>query len=74
MQIKFRAIRQIFMEILRLKELGDTESVVTTHECSLGLYLVIENFLYVPSDALPKYKILKQLAMEILHFEDLGDT
>ena len=30
------------------------------HECSLGLCLVIDNFLHVPSDALPLYQILKQ--------------
>ena len=49
------------MEILHFKDLGDTESV-------------IDNFVYVPSDALPLYQILKQLVMEILHFIDLGDT
>ena len=30
------------------------------HECSLGVYLVIDNYWYVPSDALPLYQILKQ--------------
>ena len=48
------------------------------NECSLGGYLVIDNYVYVPSDALPLYHILKQmlkqLAMEILHLKDMGDT
>ena len=35
------------MEILHLKDLGDT-SVVS--ECSLGVNLVIDNFFYVVSD------------------------
>ena len=42
-----------------------------------GVYLVIDNCVYVPSDALPLYtnfKAIEQLVMEILHFEDLGDT
>ena len=30
------------------------------HECSLGVYLVSDNLLYLPSDALPLYQILKQ--------------
>ena len=30
------------------------------HECSLGIYLDINNVLYVPSDALPLYQIFKQ--------------
>ena len=46
------------------------------HECSLGVYLAIDHFLYVPSDALPlyekNYKAIGQLVMEILHFNDLG--
>ena len=29
--------------------------------CSLGVYLVIDNYLFVPSDALPLHTILKQL-------------
>ena len=44
------------MEILHLKHLGDT-SVVS--ECSLGVNLVINNFLYVVSDTSPLYNILK---------------
>ena len=50
------------------------------HECSLGVYLVIHNYLYAPSDSLPLYgpvsnfKAIGQLAMDILHFKDLGDT
>ena len=44
------------MEIFHFKELGDTEC----HECSLGVVLVIDNFVYIPYDALPLYQILKQ--------------
>ena len=53
----FRVIGQLFVEISHLKELGDTEC---RHECSFGVYLVIDNLLYVPSDALPLYQHLKQ--------------
>ena len=42
------------MEILNFKDLGDT-SVVS--ECSLGVHLVIDNFVYVVSDTSPLYKI-----------------
>ena len=42
------------MEILHLKDLGDT-SVVS--ECSLGVNLVIANFCYVVSDTMPLYTI-----------------
>ena len=42
------------MEILHFKDLGDT-SVVS--ECSLGANLVIDNFVDVASDTLPRYKI-----------------
>ena len=42
------------MEILHLKDLGDT-SVVS--ECSLGVNLVIDNVLYVASGTSPLYKI-----------------
>ena len=45
------------MEILHLKDLWDT-SVIS--ECSLGVNLVIDNFLDVASDTLPLYKILEQ--------------
>ena len=45
------------MEILHFEDLGDT-SVVS--ECSLGVNLVIDNFLYVVSDTSPLYKIWKQ--------------
>ena len=50
----FRAIGQLFREILHFKDLGDT-SVVS--ECSLGVNLVIDNFVYVVSDTSPLYKI-----------------
>ena len=30
------------------------------HKCSLGVYLVIDNLVYVPSDASPLHQILKQ--------------
>ena len=54
----FSAVEQLFMDILHLNELGDTERVITNadvafqrfgvyikcrHECSLGVYLVIDN-------------------------------
>ena len=42
------------MEILHLKDLGDT-SVVS--ECSLGVNLVIDTYLYVASGTSPLYKI-----------------
>ena len=41
------------MEILHLKDLGDTSVV---NECSLGVNLVIDKFFYVASDTLPLYK------------------
>ena len=50
----FRAIGPLFMEILQLKDLGDT-SVVS--ECSLGVNLVIDIFVNVASDTLPLCKI-----------------
>ena len=60
------------MEILRFKELGDTEGVA-----SLGAYIVIDNFvcmyllmLYPVSN----FETIGQLVMKILYFEDLGDT
>ena len=53
----FRAIGSLFMEILHVKDLGDT-SVIS--ECSLGVNLVIDNFLYVASGTSPLYKIWKQ--------------
>ena len=42
--IDFRAIGPLFMEILPFEGLGDT-SVIS--ECSLGVNLVIDNFLHV---------------------------
>ena len=60
------------MEILHFEDLGDTSVI---NECSLGVILVLDKFLYVASGTSPLYKILKQsLLLEILHFEDLGDT
>ena len=50
----FRAIRPLFMEILHLKDLGDTGVV---SECSLGFNLFIDNFVYVVSDTSPLHKI-----------------
>ena len=47
-----RAIGPLFMEILYFKDLGDT-SVIS--ECSLGVNLVIDIFLYVVSDTSPLY-------------------
>ena len=61
------------MEILHFEDLDDS-SVVS--ECSLGVNLVIDNFLYVASGTSSLYilKAIGPLVMEILHFEDLGDT
>ena len=50
----FRAIGPLFIEILHFEDLGDT-SVVS--ECSLGVNLVIDNFVYVASDSSPLYTI-----------------
>ena len=46
------------------------------YECSLSVYLVINNSSYVRSDALPLYnfKAIGQLVMEILHLKDFGHT
>ena len=62
------------MEILHFEDLGDT-SVIS--ECSLGVNLVIDNFLYVTSGfftSVYNLKAIGPLLMEILQFEDLGDT
>ena len=45
------------MEILHFEDLGDT-SVVS--ECILGVNLVIDHFVYVPSSTSPLYNIWKQ--------------
>ena len=45
------------MEILHLKEFGIQKC---RHKRSLGVNLVIDNFLYVVSDTSPLYKIRKQ--------------
>ena len=50
----FRVIGPLFMEILHFEDLGDTGVI---SECSLGVNLVIDNFLYVASDSSPLYKI-----------------
>ena len=52
----FRAIGPLFMDILHIKDLGDTSIV---NKCSLGANLVIDNFFYVASGS-PLYKIWKQ--------------
>ena len=50
----FRAIGQVFMEILHFEAFGDT-SVIS--ECSLGVNLVIDNFFYVTADSSSLYTI-----------------
>ena len=45
------------MEILYFEDLGDTRVV---SECSLGVNLVIDNFMYVASGTSPLYTIWKQ--------------
>ena len=52
--LNFRAIGPLFMEILHFEDLGYT-SVIS--ERTLGVNLVIDNFLYVASDSSPLYKI-----------------
>ena len=47
----------LLMEILQFQDLGDT-SVIS--ECSLGVNLVIDNFVYVASGTSPLYEIWKQ--------------
>ena len=42
------------MEILHFEDLGDTKC---RHECSLGVSLVIDKFLYVASGTSPLHKI-----------------
>ena len=62
------------MHILYFKQLADTESVVTDN---LGVYLVIDNLMYVPSDALPMYQIFKQSDNWLygyIAFKRFGDT
>ena len=54
----FRAIGQLFMEILHFKELGGYRKCC--HECILVVYLVIDNFAYAPSEALSLYQMLNQ--------------
>ena len=69
----FRAIEQLFMEILHFKELGDTECC---HKCSLCVDLVIDNFVCTFWWVTPvsNFKANGQLAMEIWHFKNLGNT
>ena len=55
----FRAIGPLFMEILHFRDLEDTRLSVIS-ECSLGVNLVIDNFLYVVSDTAPLHTIWKQ--------------
>ena len=65
---------QLFMEILHFKELGDTECC---HECSLCVYLVIDNFIWCTFwcfTPVSNLKAIGQLVMEILHLKDLGNT
>ena len=45
------------MEILHFEDLGDTNVI---SECSLGVNLVIDKFLYVASGTSPLYQIWKQ--------------
>ena len=73
----FESNRQLFMEILHFKELGDTERFVTNVVyqfmclssnwqflvCTFGCFTPVSNC-----------KAIGQLVMEILHFKDLGDT
>ena len=65
------------MEILHFKAFGGYKSVI--NECSLGVNLVIDNFVYVATDSSSLYKIWKQSDHYLSYygdiaFEDLGDT
>ena len=51
------------MDILHFKDLGDT-SVVS--ECSLGVNLVIDNFVYVASGTSSLYNILKAIGLLLI--------
>ena len=70
-----KAIKQL---ILHLKDLGDTASIVS--ECSLGVNLVIDNFikllqiLHLCINLKAIGRLHNYHIMEILHFKDLGDT
>ena len=46
------------MEILHFKELGLQKVLSRIQFECVTVYLVIDNFVYVPSDALPIYQIL----------------
>ena len=62
------------MEILHFEDLGDT-SVVS--ECSLGVNLVIENFILCSFryfTSVYNLKAIRSLLVVILYLEDLGDT
>ena len=61
------------MEILHFEDLGDTRVV---SECSLGVSLVIDNFLSTFRYFTNVYnlKAIGQLLMEIFHFYYLEDT
>ena len=69
---KFKSNRTIIHGDIAFQRFGGSRKCC--HECSLCVYLVIDNFVYVLSDALFTYQIVKQLTMEILHLKDLGDT
>ena len=51
----FRVIGPLFIEILHFEDLGGYKNVI--NECSLGVNLVIDNFVYVAQDSSPLYKI-----------------
>ena len=55
----FRAIGQLFMDILHFKELGDTE-IVVTNAVLVFIWSLTIVCMDRPSDALPLFKILKQ--------------
>ena len=50
------------MEILHFEDLGDT---------SLGVNLVIDNFVYVVSDSLPLYTIFQQSVHDLWRYRSL---
>ena len=69
-----RAIGQLFMEILHLRELGDTKvSSWMQFGCySSHWYFFVCSFWYLTP--VSNLTAIGQLVMEILHLKDLGDT
>ena len=59
--VNFKAIEQLFIR-------------KCSHELSIGVYLVIDNLVYVASDALPLYQINRTLGYGDITFQRFEDT